>query len=124
MFDIIIKMFIAIFCSLGICCLINLAINYYLMRKDNPIKDISIIVITKGHCNEAEYVIRSLVCATTNIKTENGMPQIILVDDGMDDETASICSYLESDFDMVKVYSKKQALKFIEEKYINIKEAK
>lgn len=118
MFEITIKILIAFFCSLGVIYLFNFIIDYYLLRKNAPIKDISVVVITKGHCNEAEYVIRSLVYATSKIKTESGVPQVIIVDDYMDGETASICSYLEDDFDMVKIYSKKQALKLITEKYI------
>ncbi len=120
--DFIIKIIIAFFCLLGVIYLFNSVINYYFTKKDGPIKDMSILIITKGHCNKVEYVIRNLLYATSNIKTENGAPQIIVVDDYTDDETANICSYLENDFDMVKFYSKKQAQKLVMEKYLDIKE--
>lgn len=91
--------------------------NFIMSRGKNIVDGVTILVMAKGECKKAEYLIRALANATAGIKTVEGRPNIIIIDGGMDKKTANVCTLLEWDYDFVNVFSKDKALEVLKNKY-------
>ena len=68
----------------------------------SAVKGTAIVVAASGHDEEIEYSVRSLVSQADDLET-GGERFIVVVDNGMDEETRKICEKIKSDFCGVEV---------------------
>lgn len=72
-----------------------------------------IVIPIKGHCENAEHILRAAAQRMKWIGGCNGQG-IICLDCQMDKETRKICELVCFDYDFIKVYSKEDFIKNIE----------
>ena len=72
-----------------------------------------IVIPIKGHCENAEHILRTAAQRMKWIGGYNGQ-EIICLDCQMDNETRKICELVCCDYDFIKIYSKEDFEKIIE----------
>ena len=66
-----------------------------------PREKVTMMVKTSGHDERIEYLVRSLVSRAQGF--QKASPVIIIVDEGMDEETKRICEKLSGEFPYISI---------------------
>ena len=72
--------------------------NFFFSSRARAARDIDVFVCLKGRNESVEYLVKALRRKLEDIETEQGMPDIYLVDEGMDYETRRTCMMLCGDY--------------------------
>lgn len=67
---------------------------------------VAFIVTSRGHDEQIEYMVRSFACRAKNLSQSGSM--IVVIDQGMDEETRKICEILAKDLQCVKICETKE----------------
>jgi cellulose synthase/poly-beta-1,6-N-acetylglucosamine synthase-like glycosyltransferase len=73
---------------------------------------ITFMVSSRGHDERIEYVLRSLVLKARELSLKM-LPVIIVVDEGMDEETKLICEKLSVEYGCIQIYPPKVLAKML-----------
>ena len=87
------------FACLGLYTAIIQTARFFARREKRWFDNVTVILSVKGREEGIEYMLRSLVSYTDMITDGRGRPEILVVDTGMERETAAICGK----FNKVKV---------------------
>lgn len=98
MLQMILGITIAFFAIIGIADLAHGTEEFLLKPRG---KRVAYIVSSHGHDEQIEYIVRSLA-----IRAVPGQPLIVVMDDGMDEETKKICELLRNDLGCVTICTK------------------
>ena len=99
--DLLINMVITFFVGVGLLALIQHIYVFFLNTGRKKVSGISISVTVDSGSPNIEYIIKSLAYQTSSIKTQKGAPEIIIIDNGMDDSTKNICQKLQKDYETI-----------------------
>ena len=110
MAEIIYKFILYLLSSVGILAILITIINYLLSKKTGIVSKAAVLLILNGKNENIEHLVRKLIDATSDIKTENGKPEIYIVDKEKDKETSNICALLERDYPIIHKGTKEQII--------------
>ena len=99
MLEIIIGTALAFFCIVGIAEICHSVKEHFLLPSEEKI---AFVITLRGHNERIEYLVRSLVFKGNELPTRSA-PSILLIDDGMDEETRRICDILARELGCVKI---------------------
>ena len=74
-----------------------------------PQEKITFLVTSRGHDDKIEYVVRSLIFKARAFHSKM-TPVIIIVNEGMDEETMAICEKLSDVFDCLHVCTSQEVI--------------
>lgn len=79
------------FACIGICTVIVKIVRTFLYSGKHWFDNVTVILKIKGREESIEYMLRSLVSYTDMISDGRGRPEILVLDTGMESETAAVC---------------------------------
>lgn len=91
---------------------VAIVISDLLLLKNNQLEDIVVMVKPKKKADNIEYGLKSILLATDRIMTMSGAPEIIVINENMDEDAYNICERVSYDTQRLTVMSK---CKFSEE---------
>jgi hypothetical protein len=104
MLQIILGTIIAFLSVVGIFELGRYALEYFYMP---PQDRITLIVVSRGHDEKIEYLLRSLIFKSRGIHIKL-LPTILVINQGMDSETMAICERLSDEYGCINICNSKE----------------
>jgi hypothetical protein len=99
MFEILLGTVFAFFSIVGIAEICRSIKEHFLTTSG---ENIAFVISLRGHNDRIEYLVRSLVFRGGELRTRRA-PAVLLVDDGMDEETRRICDILARELNCVHI---------------------
>ncbi len=110
LFDIICKIVVAFFAIIGLIGFCRFLVQFSLIPKSVG-RTVSVLKLS-GHVEDIEYLLRD---AVERLKWDGGSNDkfVLCIDEGMDQETAAICSLLARTEEMIKICGAEDSVKEI-----------
>jgi len=105
MLQIIAGTILAFFAIVGAAEMFRSLCAFFLKPRENKF---TFIITSRGKDEQIEYIIRSLVFKAGFLNAVCKSPCIIIIDQGMDDETKKICEILNNEMGCIKVCQSKE----------------
>jgi len=106
---IILEALLYFFACIGIYTIIAKIVKSIIYRGKHWFDNVTVILNVKGREDGMEYILRSLVSYTDMITDGRGCPEIVVIDNGMEPETAAVCNK----FNKIKVCNTAEAIQGI-----------
>ena len=78
----------------------------------------TVVFGVKGRYESMEYALKKILMLTDELVTSDGHPEILIVNMGMDNDTATVCNMIEKDIPCIRVCTESEMHSIIEQKLI------
>lgn len=80
---------------------------------------VTFLVTSRGNDEQIEYIIRSLILKAGIVNAVSNNPCIVIIDQGMSEETKKICNILSKEMGCIKVCKSNELITFLNRDFQN-----